>query len=219
MGLSTRLLLVIVWSCSRIFLNLVTCPPAGQSQRSCLVLVASCCSSVGESCPAHHPRHDLTQRPPHRHPQSAHLCHTQKAAVITHCLGRYVTGQQSWLELRGFLRTSDVCLSEWFIDSFLHHSSISSASSCLSWLLWTQLSTKYFFSRVFIFSSVHPLFRQSPSPLRLLHKWSFNSSDRPRSLSLLFWAAVKTTRHKLWHLRSPVHLPVSLLEQERASSA
>lgn len=141
------------------------CPAAGQSQRSRLVLVASRCSSVGEPRPAHHPRHDLTQRPPHRHPQSAHLCHAQTAAVIVPRLRGYVTGEQNWRELLGFLRTSDICLSEWFIDSFWRHS-ITLISFFLSVPAFSRhncLHFSFFFGqRVFIFSSVHPLFQQSP---------------------------------------------------------
>ncbi|CAG08257.1 unnamed protein product [Tetraodon nigroviridis] len=79
-------------------LTLSVCPP-GQSQRSRLVLVAPGCSSAGESGPAHHPRHDLAQRPPRRHPQGAHLCHPQAAAVM----GRPPAGAA------GLPRTSDVC--------------------------------------------------------------------------------------------------------------
>lgn len=55
--------------------------PAGQSLWSSLVLVAACCPSVGESSPAHHPGHDLPQRPPNCHPQGSHLRYTQEAAV------------------------------------------------------------------------------------------------------------------------------------------
>lgn len=46
------------------------------------MLVAPRCPSVGEPSPAHHPVHDLAQRPPHRHPQGPHLRHTQEAAMI-----------------------------------------------------------------------------------------------------------------------------------------
>lgn len=61
---------------------------AGQSQWSSLVLVAPRCASTGKQSPAHHPRHDLPQRPSHRHPQSSHLRHTEEAAMISPALRR-----------------------------------------------------------------------------------------------------------------------------------
>lgn len=134
---------------------LCTCHPAGHSQRSCLVLVASCCSSIGKSCPAHHFSHDLTQRPPHRHPQSAHLCHTQKAAVIVQHLDTCVRGEQNWLELLGLWWTSDLCLSD-FIDSFPDVLT-PSLSSALFWFLETYLFTFVLTERFPAFLPVHLL--------------------------------------------------------------
>lgn len=62
--------------------------PAGQSQWSCLVLVAARRPAIGESSPAHHPVHDLPQGPPHCHPQGPHIRHAQEAAVNSQPLGR-----------------------------------------------------------------------------------------------------------------------------------
>lgn len=79
--------------------------PAGQSLWSSLVLVAACCPSVGESSPAHHPGHDLPQRPPNCHPQGSHLRYTQEAAVTGWPLETQ-TGT-SWASMQ-------------FSDSFIH---------------------------------------------------------------------------------------------------
>lgn len=79
--------------------------------------------------------------------------------------------------------------------------SLSSASSCQSWLLQTQLFLSFLFfffnGQSFHFLICPPLILAVPSSLlRLPLKWSFSASlDRqPLNLILRFWAAVKPTR-------------------------
>lgn len=54
----------------------------GEPQWPGVVLVAAGCAASREQSSAHHPGHDITKRPAHRDPQSAHLRH-QEASSMT----------------------------------------------------------------------------------------------------------------------------------------
>lgn len=142
------------------------------------MLVAPRRTSAGEPSPAHHPRHDLAQGPPRRHPQSSHLRHPQAATVIdpptpSRAVQRSI-GSTQWTPI-GFQSCSPVHL-----PSYLHIlSDAREPHLCLIlfyFFLERERELDCFRAAIPGFPSVHPFVRHpalldihSARSMKLLH--------------------------------------------------